>query len=189
MSWIPAASTLAVLLGVSWLAGVYNQLVRARNACEESWADIETELRRRYDLVPNLVGTVRGYAVHERSVLKLFCEARAAAGVHHDSPVVQAREALDLDSKVQQLFALAERYPELKTSARFQELHDLLTDSEDRIQRARRFYNANVRELVNCIESFPSSLVAHVFGFQEREYFAVSADDAAVPSEVRFRGG
>jgi len=174
---------IAILVGVGlvvllWVAGLYNGLVRVRNACDESWADIDTELRRRYDLIPNLVETVKGYAAHERNVLEGVIQARNTAQANHGSPESQAKDENVLVGGLRQLFALAESYPDLKANQNFLKLQDELSVTEDRLQRSRRFYNANVRDLNNRIEVFPSNIIAQQFGFQKREYFEI--EEAAV---------
>jgi LemA protein len=172
---ILATVALVVLL---WVAGLYNALVRVRNACDESWADIDTELRRRYDLIPNLVETVKGYAAHEREVLERVTQARNTAQANHGSPESQAKDENVLVGGLRQLFAVAENYPDLKANQNFLKLQEELSVTEDRLQRSRRFYNANVRDLNNRIEVFPSNIIAQQFGFQKREYFEI--EDAAV---------
>ena len=174
---------IAILVGVGlvvllWVAGLYNGLVRVRNACDESWADIDTELRRRYDLIPNLVETVKGYAAHERDVLEGVIQARNTAQANHGSPQSQAKDENVLVGGLRQLFAVAESYPDLKANQNFLKLQEELSVTEDRLQRSRRFYNANVRDLNNRIEVFPSNIIAQQFGFQKREYFEI--EDAAV---------
>lgn len=156
-----------------WVAALYNGLVRVRNACDESWSDIDTELRRRYDLIPNLVETVKSYAAHERDVLDRVVQARTAAVASHGSPKAQARDETVLIDSMRRLFAIAENYPTLKADRHYLELMRELSNTEDRIARARRFYNANVRDLSNRIEVFPSNLVASLFGFRKREYFEI----------------
>jgi LemA protein len=167
-----------VLLLVLWFVALYNGLVRRRNHVDESWADIDTELRRRYDLIPNLVETVKGYATHEKTVLENVIRARNVAAAPHTSPAQQAKDENVLAGTLRQLFALSEAYPDLKANTNFQQLQGELANTEDRIQRARRFYNANVRDLNMAIETFPSNMVAGMFGFQKREYFEV--EEAAV---------
>jgi len=168
----------AVLL---WIALNYNSLVRIRQHVRESWSDIDTELKRRYDLIPNLVETVKGYAAHERELLARVAEARARAAASHGSPGSQARDEQDLVAGVRQLLAVAEAYPELKASEQYLALQEQLVTTEDRIQRARRYYNANVRDLNTRVEAFPSNLVARAFGFRQEEFFEV---EAAVVREV-----
>jgi len=169
---------LYVLLGIFLLiliivAGIYNGLVRVKNQCDESWADIDTELNRRYNLIPNLVETVKGYAAHEREVLERVIQARNQAMANHGSPESQAKDENVLIAGLRQLFALAENYPNLKANENFLELQKELANTEDRIQRSRRFYNGNVRDLVNRIEVFPSNIIAGLFGFEKREFFEI----------------
>jgi LemA protein len=163
----------AAILILGWIAGLYNGLVRAKNACNESWADIDTELRRRYDLIPNLVETVKGYATHERETLDRVVQARNAAAANHGSPASQAQDENVLNSGLRQLFALAEAYPDLKANQNFLDLQQELANTEDRLQRSRRFYNSNVRDLNNRLGVFPSNLVAQMFAFQAAEYYEI----------------
>ena len=172
--WIPLG--IAVLLFL-WAIGAYNRLVRRKNTVDESWGDVETELKRRYDLIPNLVETVKGYATHEKGTLEAVIKARNAAAAPHTSPAEQARDENVLSGALRQLFALSEAYPDLKANQSFIQLQQELSVTEDRVQRSRRFYNSNVRELNNAVETFPSNLLANVFGFDKREFFEV--EDAA----------
>lgn len=175
--------SLLILIGIPlliaiWVMVTYNTLVRLRNYCDESWADIDTELKRRYDLIPNLVNTVKGYATHEKEVFERVIQARNAALANHGSPAEQAKDENVLIGQMRQLFALAENYPELKASTNFLELQRELANTEDRIQRSRRFYNANVRDLNTRIDVVPSNIVAGWFRFQKREMFEI--EDAAM---------
>lgn len=151
----------------------YNGLVQTRNHIGESWADVDTELKRRYDLIPNLVATVKGYAAHERAVLEQVVEARSRALASAGSPGSQAADENVLVHALRRVFALAEGYPQLKGDRNFLELQKELVNTEDRIQAARRFYNSNVREYNNRCQMFPSSIIAGMFGFQPAEYFEV----------------
>lgn len=160
----------------------YNALVRLRQQCRESWSGIDTELRRRYDLIPNLVATVQGYAQHERQVLQAVVEARSRAVASTGSPQSQAKDENALVGTLRQLFAVAEGYPELKASRNFLQLQEELSNTEDRIQAARRFYNANVRDLNTRVEVFPSNLIAGVFSFQPLEFFEVEEAVRAAPA-------
>jgi LemA protein len=171
------------LLLVLIVAGMYNGLVRGRNACDESWADIDTELRRRYDLIPNLVESVKGYAAHEKETLDRVIKARNTAMANTGSPGSQAKDENVLVGALRQVFALAESYPDLKANQNFLQLQGELANTEDRIQRSRRFYNANVRDLNNRIDVFPSNVIASTFGFAKREYFEI--EDAAVREAVK----
>lgn len=158
---------------VGWFALNYNFLVQDRNRCDESWADIDTELKRRYDLIPNLVSTVQGYAKHEREVLDRVTQARTTAMANNGSPHSQAGDENQLVRGLRQLLAVAERYPDLKANQNFLALQTELANTEDRIQRSRRFYNANVRDYENRLQRFPSNLVARTFSFPSREFFEI----------------
>jgi LemA protein len=173
-----AGLAVVAILMLGWTAGLYNGLVRAKNACDESWADIDTELRRRYDLIPNLVETVKGYAAHERETLERVVQARNSAAANHGSPSSQAQDENALNRGLRQLFALAEAYPDLKANHNFLQLQHELANTEDRLQRSRRFYNSNVRDLNNRLQVFPSNLVAQMFNFRAAEYFEI--DEPAV---------
>ena len=162
------------VVGLLWLIGTYNGLIRLRNHCQESWADIDTELKRRHNLIPNLVSTVKGYAAHERATLESVIAARERAEAHHDRVKDQAIDESSLVREVGHLFALAENYPELKADRNFLQLQQELVNTEDRIQAARRFYNANVRDLKNRIEMFPSSLVAGGMNLGQWDYFEIA---------------
>ena len=161
------------VLGLLVLAVVlsYNRFVNQRNLIRNSWSNIETELSRRYDLIPNVVETVKGYAAHERAVLEEVTRARATAQAEHGSPGEQAQAEGPLVAALRHLFAVVENYPELKASAHFLKLQEELANTEDRIQAARRFYNANVRDYNTRVQSFPSNLIAGAFGFEIEEYF------------------
>ena len=163
-----------VILAAAWVVATYNVLVRLRQHCRESWSLVETELRRRYDLIPNLVETVRGYAQHEREVLQRVIEARSRAAASTGSPQSQAKDENVLIGCLRQLFALSENYPELKASANFLALQKELSNTEDRIQAARRFFNANIRDLNTRIEVFPSNLIAQLFKFTAQDFFEIA---------------
>jgi LemA protein len=176
----------AAILLLGWVAALYNSLVRTKNACDESWADIDTELHRRHDLIPNLVETVKGYAAHERELFERVIQARNSAAAAHGSRADQAQDESTLTGSLRQLFALAEAYPDLKANQNFLHLQQELANTEDRLQRSRRFYNANVRELNNRLEVFPSNLVASMFGFQPVEYFEVEEPAVRQAPAVKF---
>ncbi len=187
MMLIPIVVVVGVgLLVILVVAGMYNGLVRSRNACDESWSDIDTELRRRYDLIPNLVESVKGYATHEKETLDRVIQARNTAMNNHGSPESQARDENVLVGAMRQLFALAEAYPDLKANQNFLQLQGELGNTEDRIQRSRRFYNANVRDLNNRIDVFPSNVIAGMFSFAKREYFEIEDAAAREPVKVKF---
>jgi LemA protein len=175
------------LLGVVLIWGVatYNVFVRLRNHCRESWAGIDTELKRRYDLIPNLVETVKSYARHEQETLRQVTEARNRALASTGSPDSQAHDENELVGALRQLFVVVERYPDLKANENFLQLQAELVNTEDRIQAARRFYNANVRDLNTRIEVFPSNVVGKLFGFQFEEFFEVEDSGVRLPPPVR----
>lgn len=175
----------AVLVPLLWLLVTYNGLVRLRLHVKESWSGIDTELKRRYDLIPNLVQTVRGYAAHERDTLEAVVRARQRAVESTGSPSSQARDENVLVGSLRQLLAVSEAYPDLKASAHFLGLQRELANTEDRIQAARRFYNANVRDLNTRVEQFPSNLVAGAFGFRAAEFFEVEDTGTRAPPVVR----
>ena len=174
-----------ILLILIWIAATYNGLVRIRNHVQESWSDIDTELKRRYDLIPNLVETVKGYAKHEQETFRLVIEARNRAVASTGSPASQAQDENAFVRTIRQLFAVVEGYPELKANRNFLALQEELANTEDRIQAARRFYNANVRDLNNRVEVFPSNVIAGLFGFQRCEYFEVEDAGVRVAPQVK----
>jgi len=156
----------------------YNRFVSQRQQIRDAFANIDTELRRRYDLIPNLVESVRGYAQHERATFESVTQARAAA-IAAEGPAQQAQAENVLTSALRSLFAVAESYPELRASENFQALQAELSNTEDRIQVSRRFYNANVREFNERVQSVPSNVIASMFGFREEEYFEIEEADRA----------
>jgi LemA protein len=182
---------LLVIVGIAVLAPVlfviiqFNQLVGLRNYIRNAWGNIDTELQRRYELIPNLVATVQGYAAHERQVLQSVTTLRARCVANQGSPETQAADERQLVAALQQLWAVAENYPDLKANQHFLQLQRELVNTEDRIQAARRFYNGNVRDYQTKCQSFPSNLVAQLFGFKPAEYFTVSPSVREVP-DVEF---
>jgi LemA protein len=168
----------------------YNRFVRQRNLVQESWRQIDVELNRRHDLIPNLVETVRGYAAHERGVFEAVTQARAAAQQTMQSssagPEAQARAEGVLGQALGRLMAVVENYPQLKANEQFIALQQQLTETEDRIAAGRRFYNANVRALNTRVEAFPSSIVASMFNFSKAEYFEVEDAATRAPGRVDF---
>jgi LemA protein len=176
--WIIIAIVVLVGLG---LAVSYNRFVSERNLIRSSFANIDTELRRRYDLIPNLVETVKGYAAHEREVFEEVARARSGAMASTgQSPAAQAAAEGPLVQALGRLFAVAENYPQLKANQNFLALQGELSNTEDRIQAARRFYNANVQNYNRRVQSFPSAFVARTFGFKEEEFFEIPAAERAV---------
>jgi LemA protein len=173
---------------VLWVAGSYNGLVRLRNLVQESWRQIDVELKRRHDLIPNLVETVKGYASHERETLDAVIRARSAAVSPNSSVQEQAAQENVLSGALGRLFAVAEAYPDLKANQNFLALQSELTDTEDRIAAGRRFYNANVRELNTRVESFPSNILAGAFHFSRADYFEVQDAAQREAPQVNFGG-
>jgi len=172
-----------VVIAVLWGVATYNGFVRLRNLVQEAWRQIDVELHRRHDLIPNLVDTVKGYAAHERAVFDEVTAARAAAASPGASPATQAAQENVLTQALGRLFAVAEAYPQLRASDNFMALQAELTNTEDRIAAGRRFYNANVRQLNTKVETFPSNLIAGWFSFTRAEYF--EAEDPAVRAVPR----
>ncbi len=164
---------LVVLLPLIYVIATYNTLVALRNHIAEAWSNIDTELKRRYDLIPNLVETVKGYAKHERETLERVIELRNQCAADHGSVSHQAGNEKQLVAAVQRLLAVAEAYPDLKANENYLQLQHELVNTEDRIQAARRFYNGNVRDMRNKCETFPSSMVAGMFNFQPQDFFDV----------------
>ncbi len=174
-----------VAISVAWFVGSYNGFVRLKNRAKEAWSDIEVQLKRRYDLIPNLVSTVKGYASHESQVFEKVTQARAQAISAQGVPEkAQAENALSATLK--SLFAVSEAYPELKASVNFLELQRELTDTEDKIQAARRFYNGNARDMSIKLESFPSSIVGQIGKFKPFELFELAEPEAKEPPKVQF---
>lgn len=173
-----------VLVAVIWWIATYNRFVRLKHTTKESWADIDVELKRRYELIPNLVETVKGYARHERDVLERVVQLRNVAMNNHGSPASQAKDENALLASMKSLFAVVESYPQLKSDANFRALQEELAVTEDRIAAARRFFNGNVRELRNLRESFPTSLVASTAGVEEPTFFELDDQHERVVPRV-----
>lgn len=170
---------------ILWLVFTYNGLVRRSYRVKEAWADIDVQLKRRYDLIPNLIEAVKGYAAHEKEAFEKVTNARALAlgaqGVHN-------KEAAEntLSSALKSIFAIAEAYPQLRAVESFAKLQEELADTENKIQAARRFYNGNVMELNTKIETFPTNLIAGTFGFKKEEFFQLEQQEAKEPVKVKF---
>jgi LemA protein len=182
---------LYVILGVVavvllWAIGQYNALVKLRNLVQEAWRQIDTELQRRHDMIPNLVETVKGYAKHERETFELVTKARAAASAPNMGPAESATQENMLTQALGKLFAVVENYPELKANTLFQQLQTELTNTEDRIAAGRRFYNANVRTMNTKVETFPTNIIAGMFGFHREEYFETEDEAARQAPTVSF---
>lgn len=171
-------TALWIVLGVVALIGIaiavsYNRFVSQRNLIDNSWANIDTELKRRFDLIPNLIETVKGYASHEKAIFEEVARARNVAIGATGSPAAQAQAEGPLIGAMRQLFAVAEAYPDLKANQNFLDLQAELTNTEDRLQTARRFYNNNVRDFNRRVQSVPSNIIANWFKFVEKEFFEV----------------
>ena len=169
---------------VLWVIAMYNQFVQLANRVKEAWSDIEVQMKRRYDLIPNLLETVKGYAAHEKDVFEKVTQARAAAIGAQTMPQHAQAENM-LSGALKSLFAVAEAYPQLRANENFLELQRELTDTEDKIQAARRFYNGNVRDMNTLMESFPSNLVANIFKFQKQEFFELEEGESAARQPVK----
>ena len=169
------------LLPVIYVVLTYNTLVALRNHIRDAWGNIDTELKRRYDLIPNLVATVKGYAAHEKEIFERVTQLRAQCLASQGTPHEQAAEENHLVEALQGLLAVVENYPQLKADRHFLELQRELVNTEDRIQAARRFFNGNVRDYRNRCETFPSSVIANTFGFESQDYFHVRPSVREVP--------
>jgi len=178
-----------IILGlvVLWVIFIYNGFVSLINRAKEAWADIEVQLKRRYDLIPNLVNTVKGYATHESSAFENVTKARSMAMGAQGPTEAHAQAENMLTGALKSIFAIAEAYPDLKANQNFLALQQELSDTENKIQAARRFYNSNVRDLNIKIESFPSNILASMFHFLKMEFFDLADNDVAQNSvEVKF---
>lgn len=172
-----------VVVGLA-LVFIYNGLIKLRNQVDEAWSDIKVQLKRRYDLIPNLVNTVKGYATHEKEVFEKVTQARSQAmqaGTMQD----QLEKENLLSGALKSLFAVSESYPELKANQNFLQLQADLTDTEDKIQAARRFYNGNVRDFNTKLQVFPTNIIGNVLGFKTYEFFEIEASEEKNP-EVKF---
>lgn len=166
------------LIALLWGVGIYNKLVGLRQHLKDAWSGVDVELKRRYDLIPNLVETVKGYAKHESDTLESVIAARNTAVASTGSPAQQAKDENQLIGAMRQLSVVVERYPELKADSQFINLQGELAETENRIASCRRLYNGNVREMNNAVQTFPSNIVAGMFSFKSAEYFEI--EDAAV---------
>jgi LemA protein len=166
------------------LIGIYNGLVQLRVRCDSAWSDIDVQLKRRHDLIPNLVETVKGYAAHEKGTFENIAKFRSQA-MQAVTPADKAAAENQLTGALKSLFAVAENYPELKASEEFTQLQGSLSQTEDAIQNSRRYYNAVVRDLNTRIQSFPTNIIAGMFGFTQRQFFETTATDRE-PVQVKF---
>ncbi|MFH1758966.1 MAG: LemA family protein [Patescibacteria group bacterium] len=170
---------------VLWLVFTYNYFIRLKNRVKEAWSDIDVQLKRRYDLIPNLINTVKGYVAHEAGTLEKVTEARTRAmGAHGTEERGEAENMLS--GALKTLFAVSENYPDLKANANFLDLQRELADTENKIQAARRFYNTNVRDLNTKVESFPASVIANAFSFKKADFFELKEEAAKEPVKVSF---
>ncbi len=180
---------LYIVLGIAaviilWIVFSYNRLVSLTNRSEEAWSDIDVQMKRRYDLIPNLIETVKGYAAHEAGTLQKVTEARTKAmGAQTVSEHAEAENMLT--GALKSVFALSESYPDLKANTNFIELQRELSDTENKIQAARRFYNSVVQDLQNALEQFPSNIIGSSFGFKTREFFKLDESEAAARQPVK----
>jgi LemA protein len=174
-----------IAVAIFWLIGVYNSLIRLRNQTDEAWSDIDVQLKRRYDLIPNLVETVKGYAKHERELFENVTKARTAAmGAQGIAEKGKAENMLA--GTLKSLFAVAENYPDLKANQNFLKLQDELADTENKIQAARRFYNGNVRDFNTKTQIFPNNMIAGMMGFKDYEFFEIEEAGEREPVKVNF---
>jgi LemA protein len=175
-----------VVLVVVWFATMYNSFIRLRTRAQEAWADIDVQLKRRYDLIPNLVNTVKGYATHESTAFEKVSEARSRA-MQATTPGAKGEAENMLSGTLKSLFAISEAYPELKANTNFLQLQSELSDTENKIQAARRFYNGNVRDLNTGVAMFPGNIIAGIFGFKKMDFFQLQEGEAAREAvEVKF---
>ncbi len=191
MNPITLIVTAIVAVALLWLVSIYNRFVSYINRTKEAWADIDTQLKRRYDLIPNLINTVKGYAAHESQTLEAVVQARNSAINSSNEKAGFAERAQKEDAisgALKSIFALSESYPDLKANQNFIELQRELSDTENKLQAARRFYNGNVRDLNTRVELFPSNLVAKLFKFNKMAFFELGDEKAAAqnPVEVKF---
>jgi LemA protein len=184
MMWIVLG---VIVLFVVVVVGMYNGLVRLKVQCDNAWSDIDVQLKRRYDLIPNLVETVKGYAAHEKGTLEGVVAARNQA-MTADGPAAKAQAEGMLTSALRQVFALAEAYPQLRAVESFTQLQATLNQIEDSVQNARRYYNAVVRDFNTKIAVFPSNIIANMFNFKTREFFEISAPAERETPKVSFGG-
>lgn len=175
---------IAVALIAFWVVMVYNGLITLRNRTDEAWSDIDVQLKRRYDLIPNIMETVKGYASHEAGTFAKVTEARTAA-MNAKTVDEHAKAENMLSQTLKSLFAVAEAYPELKANQNFLHLQQELSDTEDKIQASRRFYNGNVRDFNTKLQVFPTNLIGGALGFTQRDFFEIAEAERATP-QVKF---
>ena len=179
--WVIVALVALVAL---WLIYRFNKLIRLRTRTQEAWSEIDVELKRRHDLIPNLVATVQGYAAHERGVFEAVTQARAnaVAASQAGNPAAMAGAEDQLSGAVRQLFAVAENYPQLRAAEVFLNLQEQLTTTEDKVEFSRRFYNGNVRDFNTALQTFPTNIYGRILGFQQFAFFAAADSERAAPT-------
>lgn len=170
---------------VLWLVGTFNRLVTLKNRTQEAWSDIDVQLKRRHDLIPNLIETVKGYAAQEKGVFENVTKARAAA-MGAQGVDARAKAEDTLSGTLKSLFAVAENYPQLRSSENFGKLQDELSDTENKIQASRRFYNGNVRDFNTSLETFPTNIIGSMFKFMKREFFQIENEAEKAVPQVKF---
>lgn len=179
---------LLILVGVValWLVMTYNGLITSRNRTDEAWSDIDVQLKRRYDLIPNLVNTVKGYAAHEAGTLEKVIAARNMAMSAGSNPAAKAEAENMLSGTLKSLFALTENYPDLKANQNFLSLQAELADTENKLLASRRFYNGNVRDFNTKLQVFPTNMFANMLGFTKRDFFEIDSAEERKNVEVKF---
>ena len=180
--WIVLA---VIAVAIIWLVAVYNGLIRSKNRTDEAWSDIDVQLKRRYDLIPNLVETVKGYAAHEQGTLQKVIDARNTAMAASGTAAGKSAAENELSQTLKSIFALSEAYPDLKANTNFMKLQDELSDTENKIQAARRFYNGNVRDFNTKIEVFPNNFINGMLKFKKYDFFEAAAEEKE-PVKVQF---
>ena len=175
-----------VVILILWVVTIYNRLISLRFRAKEAMSDIDVQLKRRFDLIPNLVETVKGYATHEKGVLENVTKARASVASNSGSPLEREKAENMLSGTLKTLFAVAENYPDLKANANFIELQKELSDTENKVQASRRFYNSTVMDLNTAIGTFPTNVMANTFGFKEEKFFETTSDAEKQPVQVKF---
>ena len=185
MSIILGVIVAAIVIIAIWLVATYNGLIKLRNQTDEAWSDIDVQLKRRYNLIPNLIETVKGYAKHESQVFQKVTEARSQA-MKAETPKEHSKAENMLAGTLKTLFAVAENYPELKANENFAKLQDELSDTENKIQASRRFYNGNVRDLNTKMQVFPTNMIAKMLGFTAKEFFEIEEEGERKNVKVKF---
>lgn len=178
--------TIAIVVAIAFVIFTYNKIIKMRNQADEAWSDIDVQLKRRYNLIPNLVETVKGYAEHESEVFTKVTEARSNA-INAGGMEEQAQAENMLSGALKSLFAVAENYPDLKANENFMQLQNELVDTEDKIQSARRFYNGTVRDFNTTLQQFPNTLIASMFKFEAKEFFEIENEEEKKVVEVSFK--